>query len=233
MEKIAICITTRNRYGIMRKSYTEWKTKLPDNSRIFIVDDASINKPDDLHPDFRFEENVGIAVAKNKCLELVKDYDHIFLVDDDVYPKVRGWEKSYIESGINHLSLTFEKNSKGIYHSPRIRKESEYNGLISYTAPNGCFLYIRKICLEVAGGMRTDFKKWGFEHYEYSQRIYAMGLTPKPFLDVPNSLDLIEVLDYHSSVKSSVDAKEKPELIRNNKNVLDKYFGSKEFVPFM
>lgn len=230
MESIAICITTRNRPEVLDYSLSHWTKFLPDNAFIKIVDDAST--PPCFWSYYRFETQQGIAKAKNKCLELAQDFDHIFLVDDDVYPKVRGWELPYINSGMNHLCLTFEKNSKGKIYSASIRKESEYEGLISYTAPNGCFLYLKKICLEKAGGMRPEFGLWGFEHVEYTTRIHALGLTPKPFLDVPNSLDLINVCDYYGSVKSSLSVEERRRDGVKNLKLYEKYGWSKDYVPF-
>lgn len=230
MESIAISITTHNRKEVLEKSLEAWEKYLPENATIFVIDDASVIP---VKADFRFDRNVGIAKAKNKGLELAHHFDHIFLVDDDVRPKVMGWEIPYITSGVNHLCLTFDKNNRGRTVSPSIRRESEYNGLISYTAPNGCFLYLKKICIEVAGGMRPEFGRWGFEHVEYSTRIHSMGLTPKPFLDVPNSTSLIEVLDWSSSVRSSVSEGDRRASGAKNLKIYEKYMGSKEYVPLL
>lgn len=229
MESIAICITTRNRPQVLKKSFEEWTKYLPENATIIVVDDASAYN---IPSNFRFNKNVGIARAKSKCLELAQNYDHIFLVDDDVYPKVKDWHLPYINSGENHLCLTFDTNYKGKNYSSSIKKDGEHNGLISYTAPNGCFLYLKKICVEKAGGFRQDFNVWGFEHVEYSTRIHALGLTPKPFLDVPNSLDLIHVLDYYQSVQSSISATVKQRSGKINFEIYKKYAWSKDYVPF-
>lgn len=231
MESIAISITTHNRKEVLLASLEAWNKYLPDNATVFVVDDASILP---IKSDFKFEKNVGIARAKNKGLELAQHFDHIFLVDDDVRPKVMGWEIPYINSGINHLCLTFDKNSRGRTVSPSIRKESEYSlGITSYTAPNGCFLYLKKVCIEVAGGMRPEFGRWGFEHVEYSLRIHNMGLTPKPFLDVSNSTDLIEVLDWAGTVRSSVAEGDRRASGAKNLKLYEKYAGSKEYVTLL
>jgi glycosyltransferase involved in cell wall biosynthesis len=124
MEKIAICITTHNRKLVFEQSVFAWKKFKPQNADIFVVDDCSIEA---VESNFRFNENVGIATAKNKCLELAESYDHIFLTDDDVRPKVFGWEQKYINSGMNHLCLTYDKNSNKRHYSPSIREEGEEN----------------------------------------------------------------------------------------------------------
>mgnify|MGYP003629783671 CR=1 FL=1 len=208
-----------------------WIKYKPDNCRIFIIDDASSFNIDFL-VSHRFETQQGIAKAKNKCLELAEDFDHIFLVDDDVFPKVKEWELPYINSCVNHLALTFEKNSKGRFYSPSVRKEGSYHGLTTYAAPNGCFLYMKKICLETAGGMRPEFGIWGFEHVEYSQRIHLLGLTPYPYMDVPNSLDLIHVCDYYNEVNSSIPNNMKRQSGNENLKVWESLGGKAEFVPY-
>lgn len=229
METVAIAITTRNRPEVLSKSLDAWNMFLPENAKIIVVDDASIKQ---INSDYRFKTNVGIARAKNKCIELSKDFDHIFLVDDDVRPKIKDWHLPYITSGVNHLCLTFDTDIRGRRYNSSIRKEGSYNNLVSYTYPNGCFLYLKKICIEKAGGFRPEFGTWGFEHVEYSQRIHNIGLTPKPFLDVPNSTKLIEVLDYLNAVKSSVDQKTKTTSGQKNYNIYKKYLTSKDYVPF-
>jgi glycosyltransferase involved in cell wall biosynthesis len=229
MEKIAICITTHNRKNVFEKSLQNWIKYLPTNATIFVVDDASVIT---VNSNYRFEKNVGIAKAKNKCLELAEDFDHIFLVDDDVFPKVFGWEKPYINSNINHLCLTFEKNYLNRYYSPSIRLESTEDNINYYTAPNGCMLYLTKECIKKAGGMRPEFGLWGFEHVEYSYRIHAVGLTKKPFGDVKNSLDLFEVLDWKNQVKSSLSVNEKRTSGKNNFEIYKKFNGLKDFVNY-
>jgi len=232
MERIAICITTRNRPEILRKAILNWFKFQPANSDVFIVDDSSTIKHDDISFSFQFESQVGIARAKNKCLELAKYYDHIFLADDDVWPKVKGWEKPYLESGLNHLALTFEKNSQGIFYSPSVRQEGSWNGFKTYTKPNGCFLYLTKEVLNTVGGMRPEFGLWGYEHVEYSQRIFNAGLTPHPFIDLHNSLDLIHVCDYFGEVKSCLTATKKMKGIGFKAKLLDKYKNSSDYVGF-
>lgn len=58
---------------------------------------------------YRFEENVGIARHKNKCLELLADAgcEHLFLFDDDAYPLVEDWWRPYVDSPEPHLMRIF------------------------------------------------------------------------------------------------------------------------------
>lgn len=232
MEKIAICITTRNRPEVLKRSILNWLEFQPDGSDIFIVDDASTIHDERIGYSYQFETQQGIAKAKNKCLALAQGYDYVFLCDDDVYPKVFGWEKPYIESGINHMALTFEKNHKGVYYSPSVRKNGEWEGYPTYDAPNGCMLFLTRKAIETAGGMRPEFDIWGFEHVEYSHRIYLLGLTPHPYIDVPNSLELFHVCDYYQEVKSSIPIDVKRESGQYNLKVWEKLGGKAEFIEY-
>ena len=230
MEKIAICITTRNRPNLLKESLVNWLEFKPTNSDVYVVDDAS--DIDHRMWGYRFETQQGIAKAKNKCIELAEGYDYVFLCDDDVYPKVQGWEKHYIESGLNHMALTFEKNHKGVHYSPSVRKNGEWEGYPTYDAPNGCMLFLTNKAIETAGGMRPEFWIWGFEHVEYSQRIHLLGLTPHPYIDVPNSLELFHVCDFYQEVKSSIPIHVKRESGQHNLKVWKKLGGKAEFVPY-
>ena len=63
---IGVAITTHNRRDIARDTVGKWKAMLPDGAVIVVIDDASaIPFP---NADYRFNENVGIAKAKNKSL---------------------------------------------------------------------------------------------------------------------------------------------------------------------
>ena len=75
--KIGIGITTRDRNEVFAYTLSRLVEHLPKDCTLAIVDDNS--KVPVVEADYRFENNVGVARAKNKCLELLKDCDHIFL----------------------------------------------------------------------------------------------------------------------------------------------------------
>lgn len=230
--KIGVAISTRNRYETFRKCFDHYVANSPLGMDIVVVDDASdIRNP---YSSYRFRLQAGIARTKNKCIELLynKGCEHIFLSDDDCYPTMPGWSSPYIYSGHKHLQLSFEKNSKGqrLSHSVHIKKRIGH--LIEYAAPNGCFYYIHRDCIDKVGGMRTDFGIWGMEHQEYSQRIHNAGLTTYPYLDIANSMDYFHVCDYYNEVGSSVPQSVRIEHARKNQHLLNKYKNSNDYVPF-
>ena len=78
---IGIGITTHNRREVLLNSLKSFERFLPDDYKLVVIDDASdvpVSKSEwGLYDIYRFEKNVGIATAKNKCLELLEDCEHI------------------------------------------------------------------------------------------------------------------------------------------------------------
>jgi hypothetical protein len=225
--KIGIGLTVFNRNETAYQTIEQIKKHLAKGAKFVIVDDGS-DEPIK-GSNFRFETNQGISYAKNKCLELLKDCEHIFLFDDDCFPVVDNWHLPYISSGIKHLSFTFDKLKDGRLNNNRFL--GMRNGLKEYFNPCGCMLYIHHDCLDVVGGFDTDYVVYSFEHLDFSNRVFNAGLTPYRFLDVANSLDLFRSLDYEMKVSSSV--KERPIYFDINRKRLSVYNRSKEFKPYI
>lgn len=230
--KIGIAITEHNRYEMFKKSYDKIVEFMPDNAVLVVVDDAS-TKP---FPEatFRFDVNVGIARAKNKCLELLylQGCEHIFLFDSDTHPLKHDWHIPYIESKEPHLMYIFENFVKGgLSDTKLVYKDSEK---IAYSHPRGCMLYFKKECLEKVGGMYEGFGKWGYEHPDLSNRIYNYGLTSFRFQDVVNSKGLFYSDDEHNSnLNSSVAKKERQLGVQKNQPIYNQRMFLKDFVPFI
>src|SRR5690606_2591140 len=175
MEAGAVAITTRNRREIFERSYSAWKKYLPFGWRLVVVDDAT-GMPCPVAY-YRFHSQLGIAKSKNKTLSLVDDCRRIFLVDDDVSPVRPDWYVPYINTGLKHMCLSFERNSKErrLSHSVYLKRKTQEYWI--YNAPNGCMLYLENTVLDAVGGMNTDFDIWGYEHVAWSHRIHNAGLT--------------------------------------------------------
>lgn len=163
----------------------------------------------------------GISKAKNMCLALLDDCEHIFLFDDDCYPIVENWFMPYINSKELHLSYTFGRkiiNQSGI--------------LTEYELPCGCMLYLNKICLDIIGGFDTDFEEYSYEHVNYSQRAYNAELTSAKYLDVTDSYKLIHSMDKHREVLSSLSQTERGAGIQKNRNLFMSKRNSQEWKPY-
>jgi len=198
--KIGIGITT---YGNRKTPALEMIRKYTPNAKIVTVDCK------------------GIAKAKNMCLALLDDCEHIFLADDDTFPIVDKWYEPYINAGIPNLCYTFDRKVLSIK-----------NGLKEHELPCGCMIYINRKCLDVVGGFDEDFTCYAYEHVNYSQRVFNAGLQYAPFLDVVDSHLLIHSMDEHKEIKSSVSQSERSLGIQANRPLFMKNRFSKEFKKY-
>jgi len=226
--KVAICISTRNRPSEFNICYQEWKKAVYSehyNINLFVVDDAS----DKIYyeADYIFLVRSGIPRVKNKCIELAMDWgaEHIFLVDDDVYPKL-GVDsiKPYIESKFNLLCYTFYKP---------IIQDSNHK---FHLKGNGCMMYLNKVIIECIGGFDNEFKLGKYEHTQYFERAHSFGLTPAtpgtPFIDIRDSHLLFHSMDEHHEVKRSFSNEEMTDLLNINKEHYYKTRFQTEFIPY-
>ena len=226
---VGVGITVHNRYDVFLKTYNEFKKYLPKGSKLIIIDDDSA-KPV-LEATYRFEQNVGIAAAKNKCIELLEDCENIFLFDDDTYPISSDWWKPYVESKEPHLMYLFQDFAK----NPRLNDCVQlYNdGIIkAYSHPRGCMLYLHNSVIKSVGGMNINYGKWGNEHVDLSNRIFNKGLTSFRYADVVGSENLIHSGDEHEEVQTTVGALERQKCLAASNNLLRQSFESTEYIDY-
>lgn len=226
--KIGIGITTHNRGSILEKSMEYWG-KYALGFQFVIVDDASeIPTP---HSSYRFKNNVGIAKAKNKCLSLLRDCDHIFLADDDVYPVNGNWFIPFVQSIHRHLQLSFEFNSLGQRYSPNVFIKGSDEDVNIFNAPNGCLYYFRKECIDIVGGYDERYLGYAGEHQDLSQRIHNVGLTKYPFATPIYAFADFYISDFYG-IESSVPLNVRTGNISRNMAMLETNKHSKEFIPY-
>jgi hypothetical protein len=197
--------------------------------KLAIVDDGSDIPVEEA--DYRFDTNVGIARAKNKCFELLDDCEHIFLFDDDCYPVTFGWWKPYIESGEPHLMYIFKDFADGKKLNDNIVLYED-GKLRAWSHPRGVMCYFRRECLEQVGGMDPIYGRWGWEHPDLSDRIFNAGLTKFRYADVVGSDKLFYSADEHRTVKSTVWGADRAKQIRRNKELYEARKGSTEYIPY-
>ncbi|MDR2274361.1 MAG: hypothetical protein LBF27_25865 [Sphingobacterium sp.] len=207
--KIGIAITTRNRRNIADITISQWQRFAPKNSIIAIVDDAS----DIPYPGatLRFDTQQGIAKSKNACIYLLLNAGctDIFLSDDDTYPINHIGINQYLDSGFNHMCMSFDHTANGKRISNDVYIDWKQPRWWSFNSPCGCLLYFKSKVFDHTIGYDESFNIWGMEHKDLSLRIHKEGLTPLPYLDIPHSTDNFYSHDYHLTANSSV-----PENIR-------------------
>lgn len=218
--KIGVGVTTRNRWEVLGRTLEDIRSRVPEGTPIVVVDDAS-DKPGVISDAnilwHRFENNVGIARAKNKCLEVLynEGVDHMFLFDDDAWPIAEDWYLPYCKSPEPHLMRIFPdlsgptklRDIRVIYGDPN---------LLAYTGPRGMMLYVERRVLDVVGGMDVAYGKWGYEHGDWSNRIHNAGLTTWRFADVNGGEKLIYSLDEHEQIDRSTNRDERHALAKVN-----------------
>lgn len=230
--KIGIAYTTHNRREILEDSLKNLYKFLPNNAEVIVVDDAS-DVPYN-NATFRFEENVGIARAKNKCIEILYDKGctEFFLFDDDCFPISDDWWKPYVESDEPHLMYIFEEFSNGRHQLNDTMVVHRGSKEIAYSHARGCMLYFKRICFDVVGGMNTLYGRWGYEHPEFSCRIYNAGLTTFKYQDVVGADKLIKSLDEHIEVTSTTIGFDRIMALKRNIPIFNHYKETALFMPF-
>lgn len=202
--KIGIGITTRDRNQVFAYSLSRLVEHLPKDCTLAIVDDNS--KVPVAEADYRFETNVGVARAKNKCLELLKDCDHIFLFDDDTYPINDGWWQPYINHDEPHLMYQFKLPNKPESDMQLLYQDEDTT---SWSHTRGAMIYLERRVLDAVGGFDTKYGLGGFEHPDFTNRVHNAGLTTHRAMDVVNSNELLYCLDQDGKVDSSVNLRDK------------------------
>lgn len=203
--RIGIGITTRNRNSVLEETLTHLGKYLPPGAKLVVVDDASSTPVPEAN--FRFTENVGIARAKNKCLELLDDCGHIFLFDDDTYPVVDKWWEPYVTSPEPHLMY--------LWVHAQVATDGQH---VARYNPQGAMLYFDRKVLDVVGGFDPVFGVYGSEHGDLSNRIHAFGLTTWRYADVVGSENLFFCHDRDTSdFKSTVSQETKDRDIEVNR----------------
>lgn len=229
--KIAVAISTRNRPVEFLNSISHWALTDYDNIEFFIVDDASSEVY--VNSSHRFEERAGIPKVKNKCLELAYNSgaEHIFLVDDDIFPIDKDWYRPYINSGKNHLSFCFEESYGETPRRYRLGVTSDEKFAI-YSGGNGCLMYFNRNCVETVGGYDEQLGLGYYEHNDLSRRINNAGLTSFIYMDVANSKELFYSMDQHGTVERNASPEERELQIRANMAYFESRRLSSEFIEF-
>lgn len=231
INNIGIGVTVHNRNALAADTIAKIQALTP-NARLVVVDDAS-DQPIKINniETYRFKNNVGIARAKNKCLELLSDCDHIFLFDDDTYPIAPSWYEPYVNSSEHHLMYLFENwaNGRPVGDDAIVYSDGK---VVAHHHARGCMLYVDRIALATVGGMDVRYGKAMNEHLDWSNRIHNAGLTTFKNMDVANSEQLIYSMDQHQEVASSIARSDRTANLIANNELLKANETSSAYAPY-
>lgn len=228
---------------MLERCLNEIRQRTPD-AHIVVVDDASkipVRVGDGIGL-FRFDRNVGIARAKNKCLELLMaaGCDELFLFDDDCWPNDYFWYQPYIDSPEPHLCYLFRGRT---HRAPGASPDGARPARIIYDDgkifaispwPQGCMMYLNRSVVERVGGYRPEFGLWGYEHSEFSERIHAAGLTLNKYQDICQR-KLIYAADESGgggTFTRSVPTRVRVDELYKGKEIYEKFSGSSDYVEY-
>lgn len=173
----------------------------------------------------------GPARGRNKILSHFKDYDHIFIFDDDCYPTFKGWEAFLIEE--------FKKHNihwAGLPNFPTMQIKHIEGEMIWVEGCCGCFQYFSNKALKTIGGYNTAYNRYGFEDAALKQRAIKSGLTGKyAFPAFPlRGLSYIYSMDVnHDNPTPNIEMPEKQRLIALNHPIyLTEYHSKQVFYPY-
>lgn len=219
--RIGIGVTTYNRPDCLKK----WKEQIRKHTNIN-SDDIFCYVADDT------DNRKGVAYRKNECLKRLKEYDcdYYFLFDDDCYPIKDGWVDYFIDnSNGEHLLYLNPKQHRYVDElSVIISKVSETNDPFVFNSEGeikflnyqifadcgGVFMFLTKEHIKKVGAFNEEFGLWGFEHAEYSQRVYN---KKNYYLQLKDTYKYIFSEDYNDNLfKSSVTNVEKNFLFQKN-----------------
>jgi len=185
---IGVGITTRNRPHVLATALAHFE-KFGYGDKLVIVDDFS-DQPLEVDPKFtvlRSPHRLGIARAKNACLAHLQDCDHVFLFDDDAWPRTSGWADMWVDinthNEIGHSMWNVELQKKdhpqNLGHVDVVSKETvgeDFYQMKVFSNCLGVMLYFNRACLDAIGGYDHRAKNvYGFEHAQVSQRANRAG----------------------------------------------------------
>lgn len=252
--KFGVGITTRNRSRLFRRTLEGFAEHHTNESIYVIVDDDSddILSVADAVNWFRSQvdarvvlrassQRMGIARAKNACLAVLAECDHIFLFDDDIWPTVDGWSEKWASasesSGVEHsmyMNSALTSEGRATHGASALYKvKTTLGDMEGWTNCLGVALHFTKNAIQVVGGYDTQSAKnvYGYEHAQMSKRCCESDLTkglrypsPKGISDWFYSVDInhnwrgekLEDSPWLSEVHSSVTPEEASRVEENS-----------------
>lgn len=206
---IGVAISTHARPDVLARSLAAWAACMPDV--LVVTHDVA---------------GEGIAVTKNRGISALMDAgcEHLFLLDDDVWPKVPEPWAPYIASPLPHL--LYCRPNHPVKWTDGVHRDA--------SQPNGVMCYVTRDVIDRVGGMRVEFGRYGTEHGEWSRRIHNAGFTPRPFVGLVNETARAtwHALDFEEGVESTVDRAAFDRDWPRRNAIRKKHWRSTEFVDY-
>jgi glycosyltransferase involved in cell wall biosynthesis len=217
--RFGIGITSRNRAPVLAHTLSQLAAHTPEPHRLAVVNDASEDGTAAVlaglqaqHPDATVHdspERLGVAKAKNRCLQALAGCEVIFLFDDDCYPVRAGWASLYAAAidatGVQHFNFHDSRKHRLLKRTPRAGFT-----IGEFEPPGGVFMVLTRRVLEAVGAFNETYGLYGYEHETYTRRSFRAGLHGGLGLN----LSLLEAEEYLLALDYRPEDGPFPELVR-------------------
>lgn len=195
--KTLICINTCDRVSNIKAFLGDYINFVNSKKEFDIVvsldgsDEKTINYCNEFNIPLVYSDNrEGVGLSKNRVLELFKNYDYYFFIEDDVELLNTDVFNIHIELAnklnIHHFSLFENSRIRNIIEKTSIGKYTIIHSLYGSAQVN----FFTKIGLEKVGGFHTLFAKYKrFGHTEHTYRFVNANLNKYPFNIIEDLID--------------------------------------------
>jgi len=167
-------------------------------------------------------KNQGVAANKNRLLKVLKNFEYIFLFEDDILlvkPQLFQYTiNTHKKTGLHHFN----------YGCLATYKPKIYKGIPLYGSGdlNGQFVFITQKVLQKVGYLNPAFKGYGYEHCEWTYRICKAGLYKwVPYYTLHQPKRFFEFL----SVNGGMPKRNKNRWSEKNSQIFSDFTHSKKF----
>jgi len=198
---VAIC--TYNRAVYLPEMIEAVINTTTTDTRIVICDDGSTDET--VYTAAQYPEvlyvrgpNLGVGANKNRALWSLQDCAFLCILEDDLFPKEKGWLERYqnasLATGIHHFCRVQDKFvDETVPEFSDWMKEKGYTPIYGPN-PRGDFTFITNRVLKEVGGFNSKFRGAGYAHGEWSRRVAKAGLIPHPlhWIDIKEISDTLD-----------------------------------------
>lgn len=176
---IGLGVITYNRLASLKVCLQSIEKFASEPYKLVIVDDGSKDGTERFLREHRYfcvlGHNVGVAGNKNRALSALRDCENIFLIEDDARILRRGWERLFLEASKATAEQHFSFCSEPLKQD--IKREVPPYTVVYRTAWRGYFLFLTREVLLRVGGFDLRFGRYGYEHVDFTYRVWKAGLT--------------------------------------------------------
>jgi len=179
-----------------------------------------------------FHENGGVAANKNRLLSRLKDNDLVFIFEDDILTRTKGWVDVILtaikETGMKHYNYIRLDHRTDLYKIARTPSLT-----IGFYKKNTAQLMVfTKEVIEKVGAFDPRFGKYGFEHSDYTRRCKGAGFCVPSHHDIhPHIFDL-DIFIEEMNVEPCYNLTDRTKFSEEGNKIYMDFDPKRIFVPF-